>query len=144
MIKTIYLVVSMFLAIGFLSANISAQTPTPTPYIRTELENSLIQKAIDTAHQNGKATVIMSFDEPFVPNSPEYIARVRVLQNNLLQYLIPYQIRLIYLYTVIPGMALEGDEAALVAMRDYPRVKFFELDGVIHIPETKRKRIRVF
>ncbi len=71
----------MFLIIGFLSASISAQTPTPTPYVRTDAENASIQKAIDAARRDGKARVIVVFDEPFVPNSPEYKARVEALQK---------------------------------------------------------------
>lgn len=147
MIGKIYLAVLMFLAIGFLPVNISAQTPMPTPYVRTDAENASIQKAIDAARQNGKARVIVVFDEPFVPNSPEYIARVEALQKDLLERLVPYQITLRFLYTVIPGLALEGDEAALLVIRDSPRVRYIELDQVIYImpPRTKplNKRLRV-
>ncbi len=146
----IFLIVWMFLAIGFLTTNFYAQepTPTPTPYVRTDAENALIEKAIEAARRDGKARVIVVFDEPFVPNSPEYIARVEALQNELLERLIPYQITLRYLYTVIPGLALEGSEAALLVIRDSPRVRYIELDAVIHItpPRTKprSKRSRVF
>jgi hypothetical protein len=148
MTRKIYLAVSMFLAIGFLSASISAQTPTPTPYVRTDFENALIQKAIDAARQNGKARVIVVFDEPFVPNSPEYVARVEALQKDLLERLVPYQITLRYLYTVIPGLALEADEMALLVIRDSPRVRYIELDQIVHIApaptKPKNKRLRVF
>lgn len=146
----IFLIVWMFLAIGFLTTNLSAQepTPTPTPYVRTDAENALIEKAIEAARRDGKARVIVVFDEPFVPNSPEYIARVEALQNELLQRLIPYQITLRFLYTVIPGLSLEGSEAALLVIRDSPRVRYIELDAVIHItpprPKQRSKRSRVF
>ncbi len=146
----IFLIVWMFLAIGFLTTNFYAQepTPSPTPYVRTDIENTLIQRAIDAARRDGKARVIVQFDEPFVPNSPDYIARVRVLQNELLERLIPYQITLRHLFTIIPGLSLDGDEAALLVIRDSPRVRYFELDAVIHItpPRTKprSKRSRVF
>jgi hypothetical protein len=143
----IYLVL-MFLIIGFLSSNISAQTPTPTPYVRTDAENASIQKAIDAARRDGKARVIVVFDEPFVPNSPEYIARVEALQKDLLERLIPYQITLRFLYTVIPGLSLEADEAALLVIRDSPRVRYIELDGVVYITtppiKPRNKRVRVF
>ncbi len=148
MIKTVYLVVSMFLAIGFLSSSVSAQQATPTPYVRTDAENASIEKAIEAARRDGKARVIVVFDEPFVQNSPEYVARVTALQDELLERLVPYQIRLLFRYTVIPGLALEADEAALLVIRDSPRVRYIELDGVVQIttPPTKQrnKRIRVF
>ncbi len=148
MIKTVYLIVSMFLAIGFLSSSVSAQQATPTPYMRTDAENASIEKAIDAARRDGKARVIVVFDEPFVPNSPEYVARVTALQDELLERLVPYRIRLLFRYTVIPGLALEADEAALLVIRDSPRVRYIELDGVVQIttPPTKQrnKRIRVF
>jgi hypothetical protein len=151
MIKTGYLVVSMFLAIGFLSSSVFAQQPTPTPYVRTDAENASIEKAIDAARRDGRARVIVVFDEPFVPNSPEYIARVEALQKDLLERLVPYQITLRFLYTVIPGLALEGDEAALLVIRDSPRVRYIELDQVIHIwlptplpTKSRNKRIRIF
>ncbi len=146
----IFLIVWMFLAIGFLTTNLYAQEPTltPTPYVRTDEENALIEKAIEAARRDGKARVIVVFDEPFVPNSPEYIARVEALQNELLERLIPYQITLRFRYTVIPGLSLEGSEAALLVIRDSPRVRYIELDAVIHItpPRTKprSKRSRVF
>ncbi len=150
--KTIFLIVWMFLAIGFLTTNLSAQEPTPTPipYVRTDAENALIEKAIEAARRDGKARVIVVFDEPFVPNSPEYIARVEALQNELLERLIPYQITLRFRYTVIPGLSLEGSEAALLVIRDSPRVRYIELDGVVFItpplprPKPRSKRIRVF
>lgn len=144
--KIILSIIWIFLVVGFLETNIYAQeaTPTPTPYVRTEREKAAIQKAIDAAHQNGIVTVIIVFDEPYVPFSPEYLADVRAMQNDLLQYLIPYQIKLHNLYTVIPGMSLEGDEAALIAIRDYPRVRYIELDAVVSILPIKRKRIRMF
>ncbi len=146
----IFLIVWMFLAIGFLTTNLSAQepTPTPTPYVRTDAENALIEKAIEAARRDGKARVIVVFDEPYVPNSPEYVARVTALQNELSERLVPYQITLRFLYTVIPGLSLEGSEAALLVIRDSPRVRYIELDAVIHItpPRTKprSKRSRVF
>jgi hypothetical protein len=146
----IFLIVWMFLAIGFLTTNFYAQepTPTPTPYVRTDAENALIEKAIEAARRDGKARVIVVFDEPYVPNSPEYVARVTALQNELLERLVPYQITLRFLYTVIPGLSLEGSEAALLVIRDSPRVRYIELDAVIHItpPRTKprSKRSRVF
>lgn len=142
--RNILLLVWMFLAIGFLSTDLSAQEPTPTPIVRTDEENASIEKAIDAARRDGKATVIVVFDEPFVPNSPEYAARVTALQDELLERLIPYQITLHYRYTVIPGLALEGSEAALMVIRDSPRVKYFELDGVVQITTPKsKKRIRI-
>jgi len=148
----IFLIVWMFLAIGFLTTNFYAQepTPTPTPYVRTDAENALIEKAIEAARRDGKARVIVVFDEPYVPNSPEYVARVTALQNELLERLVPYQITLRFLYTVIPGLSLEGSEAALLVIRDSPRVRYIELDQVIQItpipPRTKsrNKRFRVF
>ncbi len=146
----IFLIVWMFLAIGFLTTNFYAQepTPTPTPYVRTDAENALIEKAIEAARRDGKARVFGVFDEPYVPNSPEYVARVTALQNELLERLVPYQITLRFLYTVIPGLSLEGSEAALLVIRDSPRVRYIELDAVIHItpPRTKprSKRSRVF
>ncbi len=146
----IFLIVWMFLAIGFLTTNLSAQepNPTPTPYVRTDAENALIEKAIEAARRDGKARVIVVFDEPYVPNSPEYVARVTALQNELLERLVPYQITLRFLFTVIPGLSLEGSEAALLVIRDSPRVRYIELDAVIHItpPRTKprSKRSRVF
>jgi hypothetical protein len=146
----IFLIVWMFLAIGFLTTNFYAQepAPTPTPYVRTDAENALIEKAIEAARRDGKARVIVVFDEPYVPNSPEYVARVTALQNELLERLVPYQITLRFLYTVIPGLSLEGSEAALLVIRDSPRVRYIELDAVIHItpPRTKprSKRSRVF
>ncbi len=146
----IFLIVSMFLAIGFLTTNIPAQEPTPTPYVRTADENASIEKAIEAARRDGRARVIVVFDEPFVANSPEYTVRVEALQNELLERLIPYQITLHYRYTVIPGLALEGSEAALLVIRDSPRVRYFELDGVVIItpppppPNPKNKRRRIF
>jgi hypothetical protein len=143
--RNILLIVWMFLAIGFLTTNLSAQEPTPTPYVRTAEENASIEKAIESARINGTARVIVVFDEPYVPNSPEYAARVKALQDELLERLIPYQITLRFRYTVIPGMALEGSEAALMVIRDSPRVKYFELDGIVTIatPPKSNKRIRI-
>lgn len=147
--KTIFLITWMFLAIGFLTSSLPAQATAPTPYVRTADENASIEKAIESARQNGKARVIVVFDEPFVPNSPEYAARVELLQNELLERLVPYQITLLYRYTVIPGLALEGSEAALHVIRDSPRVRYFELDGIVVIttppqPTPKSKRRRIF
>jgi sugar phosphate isomerase/epimerase len=141
----ILLIVWMFLAIGFLTKNLSAQEPNPTPYVRTDAENALIERAIEAARRDGKARVIVVFDEPYVPNSPEYVARVTALQNELLERLVPYQITLRFLYTVIPGLALEGSEAALMVIRDSPRVRYIELDAVVYItPPKSRKRSRIF
>ena len=149
--KTILFIVWMFLGISFLTTNFHAQEPTPTPYVRTDAENASIEKAIEAARRDGKARVIVVFDEPFVPNSPEYVARVEALQNELLERLIPYQITLRFRYTVIPGLALEGNEAALLVIRDSPRVRYIELDGFVHItipppprPKPRSRRSRVF
>jgi hypothetical protein len=148
MIKKVYLVVLMFLAIGLLTAEASAQQPTPTPYVRTASENASIEKAIEAARRDGNARVIVVFDEPFIPNSPVYEARVTMLQNELLELLVPYRFTLRHRYTVIPGMALEADEMALMVIRDTPRVRYFELDGVVFGTEPpikpKTKRMRVF
>jgi hypothetical protein len=144
----ILLIVWMFLAIGFLTTDLSAQEPTPTPVVRTAEENASIEKALEAARRDGRARVIVVFDEPFVPNSPEYVARVTALQDELLERLIPYQITLRFRYTVIPGLALEGSEAALLVIRDSPRVRYIELDAVVQItlPPTKpkNKRFRIF
>ena len=144
----IILIIWMFLAIGFLTTDLSAQEPTPTSIVRTDEENASIEKAIEAARRDGKARVIVVFDEPFVPNSPEYVARVVALQDELLERLIPYQITLRHRYTVIPGLALEGSEAALLVIRDSPRVRYFELDGIVQITtppvKPKNKRFRIF
>ncbi len=146
-----FLIVWMFLGISFVTTNFYAQEPTPTPYVRTDTENASIEKAIEAARRDGKARVIVLFDEPFVvPISPEYKARVKALQDELLERLVPYQITLLHRYTVIPGLALEGSEAALLVIRDSPRVQYFELDGIVHItipsprPKPRNKRSRVF
>lgn len=144
--KITFLVVWMFLAIGFSSANLFAQEPMPTPYVRTDAENALIEKAIEAARRDGTARVIVVFDEPYVPNSPEYVARVTALQDELLARLVPYQVTLRYRFTVIPGLSLEATEAALIVIRDSPRVRYIELDGVIQITprKSRNKRFRVF
>jgi hypothetical protein len=139
--RKILLIVWMFLAIGFLTTDLSAQETTPIT--RTDEENASIQKAINAARQNGKARVIVVFDEPFVPNSPEYVARVEALQKELLERLVPYQITLLHLYTVIPGLALEGSEAALLVIRDSPRVRYFELDGIVQPRRELRRETAV-
>lgn len=101
------------------------QVNTPPP-IRTPEELAYFQKAIEAAQMSstGMVRVIVGV------TSPDGIFIIS--QDELLQQLTPFQVRLLARYVSVPYLALEANITALVYMRDSPLVLNVRLDSVAY------------
>jgi hypothetical protein len=81
-----------------------------------------LKKRLTRRARMGKARVIVVFDEPFRSEFTGVYSSCRSVTKRFAGETRSISITLRYLYTVIPGLALEADEMALLVIRDSPRV----------------------